>query len=92
MSGTIGDLDNVSLNEVVNASNGVGVTVKGAAVSNFNLLVLMDLKLMVYLSLNLMIQLWSNVSAQDKVRQINDKTSEHGVIATAELKLKWLLT
>ena len=27
LSGTIGDLDNVGLNEVVNASNGVGVTV-----------------------------------------------------------------
>ena len=89
MSGTVGDLDNIGLNEVVNATNGVGVTVKGsAAVSNSQLTGTDGLKINGVLITELDDQTSSNVSAQDKVRQINDKTSEHGVIATAATKIK----
>jgi flagellin len=89
LSGTTGDLDNIGLNEVVNASNGVGVTVRGSsAVSNSQLTGTDGLKINGVLITELDDQTSSNVSAQDKVRQINDKTSEHGVIATAATKIK----
>ena len=89
LSGTIGDVDNIGLNEIVNSSTGEGVTVSGtSAVSNAQLTGTDGLKINGVLITELDDQTSSNVSAQDKVRQINDKTSEHGVTATAATKIK----
>ena len=89
LAGTTADVDNIGFNETELATQGEGVTVRGSTrVSNSQLTATDGLKINGVLITELDDQTSSNVSAQDKVRQINDKTDQHGVVATASTKIK----